>query len=70
MTLLVRMPDGSRRGRRFLKTDKLQVNFIKIADGGFEFYTPLCLTARDMFCSVSWTSLILVELSSLAPTDW
>nr|GEZ31395.1 hypothetical protein [Tanacetum cinerariifolium] len=24
MTLLVRMPDGSRRGRRFLRTDKLQ----------------------------------------------
>ncbi|KAL8497352.1 hypothetical protein ACS0TY_020876 [Phlomoides rotata] len=25
VTLLVRMPDGSRRGRRFLKTDNLQV---------------------------------------------
>lgn len=25
ITLLVRMPDGSRRGRRFLKSDKLQV---------------------------------------------
>lgn len=28
VTLLVRMPDGSRRGRRFLKSDKLQVNLI------------------------------------------
>ena len=27
VTLLVRMPDGSRRGRRFLKSDKLQVLF-------------------------------------------
>src|ERR1044072_3758000 len=25
VTLLVRMPDGSRRGRRFLRSDKLQV---------------------------------------------
>ncbi|XP_038903850.1 plant UBX domain-containing protein 8 [Benincasa hispida] len=32
VTLLVRMPDGSRRGRRFLKTDKLQclMDFIDI----------------------------------------
>ncbi|KAL0550265.1 hypothetical protein IC582_014771 [Cucumis melo] len=32
VTLLVRMPDGSRRGRRFLKTDKLQclLDFIDI----------------------------------------
>lgn len=29
VTLLVRMPDGSRHGRRFLKSDKLQVNFTK-----------------------------------------
>ena len=29
LTLLVRMPDGSRRGRRFLKSDKLQVIFVK-----------------------------------------
>jgi hypothetical protein len=28
VTLLVRMPDGSRRGRRFLKSDKLQVNSV------------------------------------------
>lgn len=27
VTLLVRMPDGSRHGRRFLKSNKLQVNF-------------------------------------------
>ncbi|KAK9067983.1 hypothetical protein SSX86_012094 [Deinandra increscens subsp. villosa] len=33
VTLLVRMPDGSRRGRRFLRTDKLQhlFSFIDIA---------------------------------------
>ncbi|KAL0448130.1 UNVERIFIED_CONTAM: Plant UBX domain-containing protein 8 [Sesamum latifolium] len=30
VTLLVRMPDGSRRGRRFLKSDKLQVIFALI----------------------------------------
>lgn len=29
VTLLVRMPDGSRRGRRFLKSDKLQVSWSK-----------------------------------------
>lgn len=28
ITLLVRMPDGSRHGRRFLKSDKLQVNSV------------------------------------------
>lgn len=28
VTLLVRMPDGSRRGRRFLKSDKLQVELL------------------------------------------
>ena len=27
VTVVVRMPDGSRRGRRFLKSDKLQVSF-------------------------------------------
>jgi hypothetical protein len=26
VTIVVRMPDGSRQGRRFLKSDKLQVN--------------------------------------------
>ncbi|XP_071730737.1 plant UBX domain-containing protein 8-like isoform X2 [Rutidosis leptorrhynchoides] len=33
VTLLVRMPDGTRRGRRFLRTDKLQLlfNFIDVA---------------------------------------
>ncbi|KAJ0620436.1 putative UBX domain, Ubiquitin-like domain superfamily [Helianthus annuus] len=33
VTLLVRMPDGSRRGRRFLRTDKLQhlFSFIDVA---------------------------------------
>ncbi|KAL1214797.1 Plant UBX domain-containing protein 8 [Cardamine amara subsp. amara] len=33
ITLLIRMPDGTRRGRRFLKSDKLQslFNFIDIA---------------------------------------
>lgn len=28
VTLLVRMPDGSRHGRRFIKSDKLQVKMI------------------------------------------
>lgn len=28
ITFLVRMPDGSRRGRRFLKSHKLQVHII------------------------------------------
>ncbi|CAE6133753.1 unnamed protein product [Arabidopsis arenosa] len=33
ITLLIRMPDGTRRGRRFLRSDKLQslFNFIDIA---------------------------------------
>lgn len=34
VTLLVRMPDGSRRGRRFLKSDKLQSLFDFIDVGG------------------------------------
>lgn len=34
VTLLVRMPDGSRRGRRFLKTDRLQSLFDFIDVGG------------------------------------
>lgn len=34
VTLLVRMPDGSRRGRRFLKSDKLQFLFDFIDVGG------------------------------------
>lgn len=29
ITLLIRMPDGTRLGRRFLKSDKLQVGFPK-----------------------------------------
>lgn len=29
MTVVVRMPDGSRQGRRFLKTDELQVNNLR-----------------------------------------
>lgn len=36
VTLLVRMPDGSRHGRRFLKTDKLQVRLLQK-----KFFTPL-----------------------------
>lgn len=36
VTLLVRMPDGSRHGRRFLKTDKLQVRLLQR-----KFFTPL-----------------------------
>ncbi|GJM99308.1 hypothetical protein PR202_ga16398 [Eleusine coracana subsp. coracana] len=59
VTLVVRMPDGSRQGRRFLKSDKLQVN-------GFE--TSFChLREREReqpagsgrgaaACSSSWTS--------------
>ena len=30
VTVVVRMPDGSRRGRRFLKSDKLQVSFFQL----------------------------------------
>lgn len=30
ITLLVRMPDSSRHGRRFLKSDKLQVKFTSL----------------------------------------
>ena len=26
ITIVIRMPDGTRHGRRFLKTDRLQVN--------------------------------------------
>lgn len=34
ITLLVRMPDGSRRGRRFRKSDKLQVIWWSIDSHG------------------------------------
>ncbi|KAK9927324.1 hypothetical protein M0R45_024512 [Rubus argutus] len=46
VTLLVRMPDGSRHGRRFLKTDKLQslFNFIdigrKVKPGSYRVVRP------------------------------
>lgn len=40
VTLLVRMPDGSRRGRRFLKSDKLQVNLVKVGQSWYLFYAP------------------------------
>jgi hypothetical protein len=30
ITLLVRMPDSSRHGRRFLKSDKLKVKFVSL----------------------------------------
>uniref|UniRef100_K3ZSH3 UBX domain-containing protein n=1 Tax=Setaria italica TaxID=4555 RepID=K3ZSH3_SETIT len=32
VTVVVRMPDGSRQGRRFLKTDKLQVNNFELPE--------------------------------------
>jgi len=32
VTVVVRMPDGSRRGRRFLKSDKLQVSLFKLPE--------------------------------------
>lgn len=38
VTLLVRMPNGIRRGRRFLKSDKLQV----------------CYLEEWLFCSITW----------------
>ena len=33
ITIVVRMPDGSRRERRFLKTDKLQVKVVLDYEG-------------------------------------
>lgn len=41
ITLLVRMPDGTRRGRRFLKSDKLQVSFPEYP---FFFHFPFAFT--------------------------
>ncbi|KAG6534190.1 hypothetical protein ZIOFF_008075 [Zingiber officinale] len=48
VTLLVRMPDGSRRGRRFLKSDKLQFlyDYIDIGKvvkpGSYRLFSLLC----------------------------
>ncbi|KAK9103400.1 hypothetical protein Sjap_020654 [Stephania japonica] len=55
VTLLVRMPDGSRRGRRFLKGDKLQMNALRECvhslerklDGLEREFWPLLNAVRD-----------------------
>lgn len=38
VNLVVRMPDGSRRGRRFLKSDRLQVNWCSRKRDFCKFY--------------------------------
>lgn len=67
VTLLVRMPDGSRMGRRFLKSDNLQVWMRLI----FGLYLFSCSQPCSIcFCSIFLTSLMLAEWSSLVLTDW
>ena len=50
VTVVVRMPDGSRRGRRFLKSDKLQVSLFKL---------PESLLIAEV---LHYASIILLEL--------
>jgi hypothetical protein len=53
VTLLVRMPDGSRHGRRFLKSDKLQVNFTKECFFFLLHYVSLMLNVHYyLLCSI------------------
>ncbi|KAK6935334.1 UBX domain [Dillenia turbinata] len=53
VTLLVRMPDGSRRGRRFLKSDRLQVQLVKTS----VFKCPLI--SAIVLCLISFVDLIV-----------
>ncbi|KAK6947728.1 UBX domain [Dillenia turbinata] len=52
VTLLVRMPDGSRRGRRFLKSDRLQVQLVKTG----VFKCPVM--SSMVLCLISFFNLI------------
>lgn len=78
VTLLVRMPDGSRRGRRFLKSDKLQVELLDRPSltkhteafnssffGGYIFNHTFAIC-----CSCFLITLTLERWLSPAPTDW
>ena len=55
ITLLVRMPDGTRHGRRFLRSDKLQVSspkiYFRFAIAIFSKFI-LKITIHATFCSL------------------
>lgn len=63
VNLLVKMPDGSRRGRRFLRSDKLQV---KMRVTKYAVFTPLfkCILVKlslllEIFSLFSTTSILV-----------
>ncbi|XWS49888.1 hypothetical protein CRYUN_Cryun12cG0041700 [Craigia yunnanensis] len=64
LTLLVRMPDGSRRGRRFLKSDKLQslYDYIDICRGVKPGTYRLVNFYSQAFCDVAYCYLLPVIL--------
>jgi hypothetical protein len=47
------MPDGSRQGRRFLKTDKLQVNNFELPESRIETSIQLVSSCFSVFFIVS-----------------
>lgn len=49
VTLLVRMPDGSRHGRRFLKSDKLQVDLMAMFYASLFLNSHACLILQSLF---------------------
>lgn len=70
IALVVRMPDGSRHGRRFLMSDKLQVIFGNGSFSHFILSSSLPLTTTCLFVSLSMTLLIVVDGQNLEVTDW
>ena len=67
MTVVVRMPDGSRQGRRFLKTDKLQVNNFVLPESRTKTLIRLvCSVLLSFFYSehlilASWLAVVCLQ---------
>lgn len=53
VTLLVRMPDGSRHGRRFLKSDKLQVKIINYIEYYAHFLSQGKINKKSFFVGLT-----------------
>jgi hypothetical protein len=55
VTIVVRMPDGSRQGRRFLKSDKLQVNTFELLESQTRAF--IRLTCSFPFFCIWWRDI-------------